>query len=282
MMEYSFTRYLRAKRTVDDQALNERVWRQTHALLPAGPVNVLEVGAGAGGMLERLVKRDLLPGNGRYTAVDADDTNTAAAHRRFAGLPLPFELELITADAHEFARHAMGRVWDLLIAHAFLDLMDTPRLLPELFARLRSGGAFYFTINFDGLTALEPAIDPAFDELVIDLYHRTMDERQVAGRPTGGSRAGRKLLTEIPAAGGEVVAAGASDWIVYPRRDGYLGDEAYFLHHMLHFFERSLAGRPELDPERFAAWLARRRAQIDAAELILIAHQLDIGGRVGP
>ncbi len=282
MMEYSFTHYLRAKRTVDDQALNERVWRQTRALLPAGPVDVLEVGAGAGGMLERLVKYDLLPGGGRYTAVDSDAASTAAARRRFAGLPLPFEVELVTADVHEFVRRAGGRVWGLLIAHAFLDLMDTPRLLPELFARLRPGGAFYFTVNFDGLTALEPAVDPAFDELVVDLYHRTMDERRVAGRPTGGSRAGRKLLTEIPAAGGEVVAVGASDWVVYPWRGGYPRDEAYFLHHMLHFFERSLAGRPELDPERFAAWLARRRAQIDAAELILIVHQLDIGGRVGP
>jgi hypothetical protein len=50
---------------------------------------------------------------------------------------------------------------------------------------------------------------------------------------------------------------------------------------MMHFFESSLAGRPELDPERFARWLARRRAQIDAAELSLIAHQIDVGGRVG-
>jgi SAM-dependent methyltransferase len=282
MREYSFTRYLRAKRAVDNQALNERVWRRTCALLPPGPVDALEVGAGEGAMLERLVKYDLLPGGGRYTAVDAAAENTAAARRRFAGLPLPFELELVTADVYAFAQAAGRRAWDLLIAHAFLDLMDASRLLPVLFALLRPGGAFYFTINFDGLTALEPVVDPAFDELVIALYHRTMDERRAAGQPTGGSRAGRKLLAEIPAAGGEVVVAGASDWIVYPRRGGYPEDEAYFLHHMLHFFESSLSGRPELDPERFARWLARRRAQIDAAELSLIAHQIDVGGRVGP
>ena len=64
------------------------------------------------------------------------------------------------------------------------------------------------------------------------------------------------------------------------RQGHYSDDEAYFLHHMLHFFESSLTGRPELDPERFAAWLARRRAQIDAGELALIVHQIDVGGVV--
>ncbi len=65
------------------------------------------------------------------------------------------------------------------------------------------------------------------------------------------------------------------------QRQGLLpDDDAYFLHHILHFFESSLAGRAELDPARFTAWLSRRRAQIDAAELIFIAHQIDVCGRV--
>lgn len=280
-MNYSFARYLRAKRAIDDRSLNEGVWRQTRAMLPPRSLDVLEVGAGAGAMLERLVKYDLWPDGGRYTAVDVAEDNTVAARMRFAGLPLPFLLELETADAHDFARSARGRrAWDLLIAHAFLDLMDTTRLLPELFSLLRPRGVFYFTINFDGLTALEPTVDPDYDELIITLYHRSMDERTVGGQPTGGSRAGRKLFSEIPAAGGEILAAGSSDWTVYPGRDGYRDEEAYFLHHMLHFFENSLTGRPELDPGRFAAWLARRRAQIDAAELVFIAHQIDVCGRV--
>jgi hypothetical protein len=107
-----------------------------------------------------------------------------------------------------------------------------------------------------------------------------MDERLVAGRPSGGSRAGRALLTQIPAAGGEILAAGSSDWVVIPHSGGYPADEAYFLHHILHFFEDSLSGRPELDPARLSEWLARRREQIDSAELIFIAHQIDVCGRI--
>jgi SAM-dependent methyltransferase len=279
-MDYSFTRYLAAKQTIDDRSLNYDVWQTLLTGLPTGPLDILEVGAGTGTMIDRLAARGLLARGGRYTAIDADPVNIAAARTKLHATILPVQLELVAMDVTDFARAERGRQWDLLIAHAFLDLMDAPRLLPDLFALLRPGGLFYFTINFDGLTILEPPVDLEFDEQVVALYHRTMDERQIDGRPTGGSRAGRALLTQVPAAGGEILAAGASDWVVLPRGEGYPADEAYFLRHILYFFEASLAGRPELDPARLSAWLARRHAQIDAAELILIAHQIDLCGKI--
>ena len=281
-MEYDFGRYLAAKETVEDRALNGYVREALARALPPGPVDVLEVGVGGGAMMARLAGREVR--RGRYTAVDADPANTAAIGRRFADVSLPVKLELITTDVYAFADQARGRrQWDVLVAHAFLDLVNASRLLPHLFTLLRPGGHFYFPVNFDGLTALQPTIDPVFDDEVIAAYHRTMDERGHEGRSTGGSRAGRELLTQIPAAGGEITAAGASDWVVWPRHGAYPADEAYFLHYMLHFFESSLTGRPELDAARLRAWLARRRAQIDAGELGLIVHQLDVFGRVpGP
>ena len=281
MTDYSFTRYLAAKQTVDDRSLNHGVWQSLLAHLPPGSLSVLEVGAGTGTMLERLAERGFLPRVTGYTAIDAHPAHIAEARRRLSRGAWSIEVELEVADVYDFAQRERGRrTWDLLIAHAFLDLTDIPRLLPDLFALLRPGGMFYFTINFDGLTALEPPVDHDLDERVIDLYHQTMDERRVDGRPTGGRRAGRALLTQIPAAGGEIIAAGASDWIVIPERGRYPADEAYFLHHILGFFEESLSGRLELESERLASWLRRRRAQIDAGELVLIAHQLDICGRV--
>lgn len=280
MTDYSFTRYLTAKKAIDDRSLNQYVWRTLQAGFSPGPLDVLEVGAGTGTMIDRLVAWGL-PEGGLYTAVDADPALVAAARGRFTGIQLPFQLELEAADVYEFARRERGRRrWDLLIAHAFLDLLDVPRLLPDLFALLRPGGLFYFTISFDGLTALDPLIDPEYDELVIEQYHRTMEERRLDGRPTGGRHAGRLLLRQIPAAGGEIMAAGSSDWIVLPGAHGYSADEAYFLHYILHFFESSLTGRSGLDPTRFAAWLAGRHEQIDAAELMLIVHQIDMCGRV--
>ncbi len=278
----NFIRYLAVKQTVDDRALNTHVYETLRAELPPGPLDVLEVGAGTGAMLDRLVARGLLAAGGRYTAVDADPANVAAALERYSRRTSPLSVSWEAADVYDFARRKRGRrAWDLLIAHAFLDLVDAPRLLPELLALLRPGGLFYFTINFDGLTILEPPVDPGFDEQVIDLYHRTMDERTADGRPAGDSRSGRHLLWQLPAAGAEILAAGASDWVVVPSRGGYAADEADFLRAILGFFEQSLSGRPELNPARLAGWLARRRAQIEAGELIYVAHQIDVCGRVG-
>ena len=277
----NFIRYLAAKRTVDDRALNAHVYETLRAELPPGALDVLEVGAGTGAMLDRLAARGLLAAGGRYTAVDADPANVAAAIERYSRWTSPVSVSWEAADVYDFARRERGwRTWDLLIAHAFLDLVDAPSLLPQLFALLRPGGLFYFTINFDGLTILEPPVDPGFDEQVIDLYHRTMDERTADGHPAGDSRSGRHLLWQLPAAGTEILAAGASDWVVVPSRGGYAADEATFLRAILGFFEQSLSGRPELDPARLAEWLARRRAQIEAGELIYVAHQMDVCGRV--
>ena len=40
-----FVRYLAAKQTVDDRALNAHVYETLRAALPPGPLDVLEVGA---------------------------------------------------------------------------------------------------------------------------------------------------------------------------------------------------------------------------------------------
>jgi SAM-dependent methyltransferase len=280
-MDYSFIRYLSAKKTVDDRSLNAYVWETLRRQLPAGPLSILEIGSGTGTMIDRLATRGLPGPGGRYTAIDADPTSTAEAKRRLSAQPFPFDLAIETVDIHDFIRREQGqKTWDLLVAHAVLDLLDISRTLPGLLALLRTGGFFYFTLNFDGVTILEPPLAESFDQQIVALYHQSMDRRTIDGRQAGHSCTGRRLLSEIPMAGGVVLAAGSSDWVVWPGRGGYPADEAYFLHHILHFFETSLASLANLEQARFLDWLARRRAQIEAAELIYIAHQIDLCGQV--
>src|SRR5262247_4823447 len=82
---YQFTRYLAAKKSVDDRALNRHVWHSlAQALSPAasdGPVRVLEIGAGIGTMVERLVEWGLLR-QAMYTAIDVDPELIAQSRRR--------------------------------------------------------------------------------------------------------------------------------------------------------------------------------------------------------
>lgn len=279
-MEISFQRYLAAKQTVDDRALNGRVWQAMANALRDQPWDVLEIGAGIGTMIERLEAAGLLE-RARITAVDNQPENITTARERLARIGEKRPLTLETLDLFDLLDRQQGEpMCDLLIAHAFLDLMDIPRTLPRIFSLIRPGGYFYFTINFDGVTTFEPTIEPVFDELVERLYHRTMDERVTNGRVSGDSRSGRHLFSLIPQAGGQILAAGSSDWVVYGDENGYPDDEAYFLQVILHFFEQSLSGHPVLDSGQFAAWLAERRAQIERGELVYIAHQIDFFGRV--
>lgn len=306
--EYPFVRYLAAKKGIDDRSLNGHVLHALETALadaPRGrPLEVLEVGAGIGTMLERLTGRGILK-NVRYEAIDIEPDLIAEAVRRVplwacdqgfqtGADPDPacafcleggegrISVRFEAVDLHRFLEREQGRRnRDLLIAHAFMDLVDLSRTLPGLVSLMRPGGLLCLTLNFDGLTLLEPPVDPAFDGEILALYHRSMDGRVIAGQPSGGSRTGRRLLTRLREQGVEILAAGSSDWVVFPGRGGYPGDEAFFLHFIVNLIDTTLKGHPGLDPIRFARWIAVRHSQIEQGDLVLIAHQIDLLGRAG-
>ena len=300
---YSFARYLTAKATVDDRSLNAHVWQALGEALNAHGadrrVQVVELGSGIGTMVERLLGWQLLH-RFDYTGIEAQPRLAQLAPRRLVAwgrqhgysvgerrgdrvrLPRQAEearLSFVAADVLQAARRRRQTA-DLLMAHAFLDLLDLPTALPPLLGMLRPGGLFHFSLNFDGVTIFEPPIEPALDATIEQLYHRTMDERRVGGRPSGDSRTGRHLFAALRTAGAQVLAAGASDWVVVPSRGRYPDEEAYFLHFIIHTLERALRHHTELDPRRFTRWIERRHAQIERGELVYIAHQLDVLGKV--
>jgi SAM-dependent methyltransferase len=298
-----YSRYLAAKKTLDDRSLNRQVWEHlvqaVQAQGGAAPLRVLEVGCGIGTMVERLIDWGLLI-RAQYTGIDATAEFIREAKRRFQSYaggkndPLPpaaplvlrtsaldLQVTFAVADLFDFLDAEQGKsTWDLLVAHAFLDLIDLPAALPRLLKLLAPGGLFYFTLNFDGATIFEPVIDPELDHRIETLYHRTMDARRWRGGPAGSSITGRRLLVALRKTGARLIAAGSSDWVVFPGPDGYPGEEAYFLHCIIDTIAGALQNHPQLEPDRFESWLARRRRQIDAGELLYIAHQLDVLGYI--
>ena len=82
---YNFTRYLSAKKTVDDRALNRTVWKRLVHALASYPVEdrlrVLEIGAGIGTMVERTLDWGLLA-KATYLALDAEQSNISEASSR--------------------------------------------------------------------------------------------------------------------------------------------------------------------------------------------------------
>jgi len=291
---FDYARYLAAKTTVDDRALNRHVLAELRRLMPAGAPRVLEVGAGLGTMAARLLDWGVVSA-GEYTMLDADRelldrsrqwlSDWAAARGLRCDL-LPDELQvgelrvrLEHAELGSYLEAGHGALADVLIANAVLDLVDVPAVLPQLLRLLTPGGVYWLTINYDGETIFEPG--HPHDAPLMAAYHRDMDERVRYGRPAGDSRTGRRLFHHLRDAGAPALAAGSSDWVVSAGPDGnYPGDEAYFLRSILDTIQNALRSRQDrVEPADLPDWLAVRGRQLAAGELVYIAHQLDFAGR---
>jgi hypothetical protein len=296
-----FVRYLSSKKSVDDRALNTHVRNTLAAALPESspqaPLRVLELGAGIGTMIERLVDWRLLT-FADYTAIDCDVNCVSEFGRRMANWVIaegfgfsrrPENTALIRtqqgeilikferADVYDlFTMDQTGRQWDLGIAHAFMDLVDIGGVLPRFCNFIRPGGLLYLTLNYDGETIFLPGFNGAFEKQLLRLYNQTMDDRIVDGRITGGCLTGRKLFGHLQAANAAVLAAGSSDWIVLPASQGYPQDESYFLHYILDTIYTELESHPELDQKLLESWIRTRHDQVENAKLIFIAKNLDL------
>ncbi len=290
-MSYPYTRYLASKKSVDDRALHQGVVQELRRQLPDRPVRVLEIGAGLGTMVARLLEWELLRG-GHYTLLDVDrqlllDSRhwlCQWAHSRgltpeitpdWLGLG-DLRVYFVEAEIGDYLENEVGQPADLLIANAFLDLVEVPATLPGLFRLLVPEGLYWFTINFDGETIFQP--DHPYDQEFMRVYHLGMDERERYGRPAGESRAGRHLYHHLRAAGAPPLASGSSDWVVHAQPNGsYQGDEAYFLESILTTVEEGLRGH--VDGAQLDEWMSLRRSQIKSGQLLYIAHQIDFLGK---
>jgi len=289
-----YARYLAAKTTVDDRALNRHVLAELRHLMPAGAPRVLEVGAGLGTMAVRLMDWGAISA-GEYILLDADRQlldrsrqwlcDWAAARGLHSDL-LPdgltvgdLRVRLVHAELGSYVGAAHEAPADVLIANAVLDLVDVPAVLPGLLRLLVPGGVYWFTINYDGETVFAPS--HTLDDQIMRAYHSDMDERIRYGRPAGESRTGRRMFDYLRAAGAPPLAAGSSDWVVHADLERkYPGDEAYFLHCILKTIQNALRDRRDrVEPEDLSNWLAERGRQLAAGDLVYIAHQLDFVGR---
>ncbi len=300
-LKYSYPRYLEAKRSVDDRALNRPVMETLQSLIDSranrGAVRVLELGGGTASMVRRVLDWSILR-NAEYTIVDESRDSLAqipellrgycrssassvslepsrkAGELHLKSADADIRLNLVASDISHYLQSAGGDFdldkFDLVIAHAVLDLVDVAQVLPLLWQRCNDDAIYWFTINFDGESHFLPALDG--DSEIFSAYHESMNRRP------GSRYSGRLLFSELQRQGANIAAAGSSDWVVHSSADGYGDDEGYFLHHIVHTIDHELAGHPEIDQELLRDWIGQRHGQIDESKLVYIAHQLDFVG----
>lgn len=296
-MTVSTQRYLEAKRTVDDRALDRRVLERFTAELAGRAtenegVRIVELGAGVGTMIARLAAWGCLPDTVTYRAVDRDRESIAHARERLpswledAGYDVEsreegilarkgdsrLEVTLEVADVFEISGEA-----DAVIAAAFLDLIDLERALGSIGKLVVDSGVLYAPITYDGTTRFAPT--HPLDDRVERLYHRHMEEiREVPG----SSRAVRDLLEVLAESTYDVLAVGGSDWVVRPVDGSYPADERAFLTHLLGTIDDALADYPAgvLEPETRRRWTTDRRRRLEENELVFVAGNLDVLARL--
>jgi predicted O-methyltransferase YrrM len=274
-MDHADGRYLEAKRTVDDRALDRRVRDRLLAELPDAP-RIVEAGAGTGATVARLVDWGITAGT--YRGIDRDPGVLEVARERRAadldGEPIPSgfrvdDLSVTFAAGDALERLGDGRA-DLVVAQAFLDLVPIPDAMDAFRRALAPGGLVYAPITFDGGTVFQP--DHPADEAITAAYHDHVD-----AAPGRDARAGRHLLDRCRTRDGDLLAAGASDWIVHPRDGGgYPADERYFLATILSFVAEAVRGTVD----GAEAWLETRRRQLAEGTLTYVAHGYDVLYRV--
>jgi SAM-dependent methyltransferase len=274
-MDHANVRYLESKRSVDDRALNARVRDRLLAELPAEP-EIVEFAAGTGVTVPRLVGWGLSAFD--YRGIEQDAALVEYARDRRAtdlagalGEGEPTEHGFRAGDATvEFrtgdALATESGSADLVVAQAFADLVPHDDLLDALARVLGPDGLAYLPITFDGGTLFQP--DHPADDRVEAAYHEA-----IAAEPGRDPRSGRHLLDRFRAADGDLLAAGASDWIVRPVDGEYPADEAHFLSRILGFVADALDGS---GVDGADDWLETRRDQLATGELTYVAHQYDL------
>lgn len=244
----------------------------------AGPVRIAEVGAGTGTMLDRMREWGFFASMERagravtYHAWELSSESAARLTERLAASPEVESWRVFTRDAADGPYDQTP--YDLVVAHAVLDLFR-PDVAAEMLARLLdTSGVAYASIVFDGATFMEPAMDERIDEEILRLYHRSM----------GGGWARRHLRT-VREYGFSVAEVGSSDWIVPPRGDRTRADEQVLLSTILDMVKESVGSLIDdgvdtaLDKETLHRWIAHRREQVERGELLFVAHQFDFLAR---
>ncbi len=289
-----FPDYLDAKFALDERSLNEQVRNlMTAQLRGRTRLNCLDVGSGTGAMVRRLLHLSHAP-ELLITVLDCDRDLLETARRRIAG-ELQQRRLVVDVNGPALRGESIGRTvvvdfvasrvsdfnppaprYDLITAHAFMDLVAVDSTLQSFERWLVPGGLLYSTLNYDGVTRIYPPFDDGiFESNLMAAYDASMDARRANGEATGGSRSGSRLLAALLARQWEVLAYGASDWNLTPSAGQYHDRDKVCLQAMLEFIHVE-AKRSSLDQDAVSEWVRDRARQLVSGRLGMIVHQLDV------
>ena len=299
-MPVSFVDYLQAKFALDERSLNREVRAAfVDALRSLSQIDCLDVGSGTCATLRRLLNHGLTTPLS-LTALDRDAGLLEVARQNAAAWLHDLRLEprtdgagalrtdgerltTIHFAAGELKDHLPQRSYNVITAHAFLDITPLPQALRSFAAWLQPGGYFYASGNYDGDTLLLPVYgDADFEARLLCYYNHSMEQRLVDGQTTGGAYCGRRLHALLPNYGFNLRAYGSSDWSITPLRDAYRDGDAICLTALLEMIRAQGQTCGLFEQDQLDRWCDDRLRLLRQRRLGLIIHQLDFLARFDP
>ncbi len=296
-MNFDLAAYLDAKYPLDSRSLNRDVLENLAQALAAKPhLRCLDFGTGTGAMAKRLIDLNQCASL-EIIGLDTDSSllDTAAersaqrlgelgfetrrsehgivARRKTRTVRIRFEC----ASALDWNPGQGGGNFDLITAHAFMDIVPLQPLVEKSLNLLVPAGYFYTTLNYDGDTALIPVYaDEVYERKILGQYDLSMEIRRSNGMATGGAHSGRRLAGVFTTAGFELCSYGSSDWNITPVNGAYRDHDALCLKSLLAMIRGEASASLRFGSESLAAWYSDRCRAVDAGSLGMIVHQLDI------
>jgi len=266
----SFDAYLWAKEGIDSKSLHQPTWQLlVEACRTQEPARVLEVGAGVGTMLRRLFLAGAL-GNTSYWALEPQLALLEQASRLLEQLVRDYPesahnvvLYPLADDWQSFSARPAAHPYILVVAHAFVDLVDAPAFLDSLVPFVAEGSLVYLSLIFDGLTQWYPQL-PEDDELM-DLYHADMGHSVFNGTRSG-PRSARLIWNHALKGGWKLLSAGPSDWIMIAPTSAHEQVVQLWLLSTIH----------KVLGDRATSWVQRRLIQARQGNLGLRISHMDL------
>jgi protein-L-isoaspartate O-methyltransferase len=295
-MPVSVADYLQAKFALDERSLNREVRAAfLDALRSLPQIECLDVGAGTCATMRRLLNSGLTTPLS-LTALDRDPVLLDIARQEAAGWLRALGLEPRTEEgairtqgeritairfaAGELKDFRPDRPYNVITAHAFLDIVPLPGALRMFTAWLQPGGYLYASINYDGDTTFVEMYDDAdFEARLLDHYNHSMERRRVDGQVTGGAYCGRRLYGLLPEYGFEIIAHGSSDWNIAPWEGEYRDGDALCLKALLEMIRGEGQSSGLFRPGELGRWHEDRMRLLQQRRLQLNVHHSDLLAR---
>ena len=281
--------WLRLREDADHESRSSALVEAIIAVLPSGPLQLLDLATGTGSNLRYLIPR--LPSPQHWTAVDRSPAlleslrvrtvawARARGHRAHAtdggctitGPRLDCHIDTCVMDLGSLEAPALFERRHMVTASALLDLVS-PSWLQALAMRCRTAGASaLFTVTYDGRSTCAPG-DPE-DERVRTLFNRHQGRNKGLGGPAAGPSAVHEAVLAFRATGFEVHVE-ASDW------DLPTGAHEFQRQLIDGWARASAEEAPELAPT-IDAWRRRRLAHLAEGRSRLTVGHHDLAAWIG-